>query len=171
MLTHEYTYAYGAVDNRVFKSLDALEDHLTLALKTLEDDPNTVGSIVTWPWIIAAFLTSLMNYKLIRPLPRHNHDCPPDPLGRMPPVDYRTRRARSGFGPRTSCQAKRPVPDRDRIGGGLPVEVDETWVGGRTRGEEAQVQRERGGKGSPHGTCASGWHLREAAGRKAPVGN
>ena len=28
--------------NQVFKSLDALEDHLTTALKTLEDDPNTV---------------------------------------------------------------------------------------------------------------------------------
>lgn len=26
-------------------------------------------------------------------------------------------------------------PDRDRIGGDFPVEVDETWVGGRTRGE------------------------------------
>ncbi|MBI4622421.1 MAG: IS1595 family transposase [Verrucomicrobia bacterium] len=26
-------------------------------------------------------------------------------------------------------------PDRDRIGGGFPVEVDETWVGGQTRGE------------------------------------
>jgi hypothetical protein len=37
-----------------------LEDHLTTALKTLEDDPDTVGSIVSWPWIIGAFLTSLM---------------------------------------------------------------------------------------------------------------
>lgn len=46
--------------NRVFKSLDALEDHLALALKTLEDDPNTVVSIVSWPWIMGAFLTSLM---------------------------------------------------------------------------------------------------------------
>lgn len=26
-------------------------------------------------------------------------------------------------------------PDRDRIGGGFPVEVDETWVGGQTRGK------------------------------------
>jgi transposase len=47
--------------NRVFKRLDALEDHLTLALKTLEEDPNKVGSIVSWPWIMGAFLTSLMN--------------------------------------------------------------------------------------------------------------
>jgi hypothetical protein len=38
-----------------------LEDHLTLALKTLEEDPNKVGSIVSWPWIMGAFLTSLMN--------------------------------------------------------------------------------------------------------------
>ena len=46
--------------NRFFKSLDALEDHLTTALKTLEDDPNTVGSIVSWPWIMGAILTLLM---------------------------------------------------------------------------------------------------------------
>lgn len=47
--------------NRVFKSLDALEDHLAQALKTLEDNPDTVGSIVSWPWIIGALLTSFMN--------------------------------------------------------------------------------------------------------------
>ena len=47
--------------NRVFKSLDALEDHLALALKTFEDDPNRLESIVSWPWIIAAVLVSLMN--------------------------------------------------------------------------------------------------------------
>ena len=47
--------------NRVFKSLDTLEAHLMMALKTLEDNPNTVASIVSWPWIICAFLTSLMN--------------------------------------------------------------------------------------------------------------
>jgi transposase len=47
--------------NWVFKRLNALEDHLTLALKTLEEDPNKVGSIVSWPWIMGAFLTSLMN--------------------------------------------------------------------------------------------------------------
>jgi hypothetical protein len=45
----------------VLKSLDALEDHLTGALKTLEADATTVGSIVSWPWIIAALLTSYMN--------------------------------------------------------------------------------------------------------------
>jgi len=32
--------------NRIFKSLVALEDHLTMALKTLEDDPSRAGSIV-----------------------------------------------------------------------------------------------------------------------------
>jgi len=47
--------------NRVFKSLDALEDHLMLALRTLEEAPNTVRSIVSWPWIMDAFITSLMN--------------------------------------------------------------------------------------------------------------
>jgi hypothetical protein len=47
--------------NRVFKSLDALEDHLALALRTLELDSNSVESIVSWPWIIGALLTSFMN--------------------------------------------------------------------------------------------------------------
>lgn len=47
--------------NRVFKSLDALEDHLVLALKTFEENPSNVRSIVSWPWIMAALLNSLMN--------------------------------------------------------------------------------------------------------------
>ena len=47
--------------NRVFKSLDALEDHLAQALKTFEDNPGALGSIVSWPWIIGALLTSLVN--------------------------------------------------------------------------------------------------------------
>lgn len=38
-------------------------------------------------------------------------------------------------------------PNRDRIGGKLPVEVDETYVGGKTRGE---------GKGVHHGTIVVG---------------
>jgi transposase-like protein len=38
-------------------------------------------------------------------------------------------------------------PDRDRIGGSFPVEVDETWVGGRTRGE---------GRGQHHKTLVVG---------------
>lgn len=47
--------------NKVFASLDALEDQLALALKSLEDNPSTVSSIVSWPWIMEAYLTSLMN--------------------------------------------------------------------------------------------------------------
>ena len=47
--------------NRVFNSLDALEDHLALALNTLEDNPDTVASIVSWPWIMDALFNSLMN--------------------------------------------------------------------------------------------------------------
>jgi transposase len=47
--------------NRVFKSLDALEDHLALALKSLETDNTTVASIVSWPWIMGALLNSLVN--------------------------------------------------------------------------------------------------------------
>ena len=47
--------------NRVFSSLDALEDHLALALNTLQDNPDTVASIVSWPWIMDALLDSLMN--------------------------------------------------------------------------------------------------------------
>jgi hypothetical protein len=47
--------------NRVFKSLDALEDHLVLALKTFEESPITVSSIVSWPWIISSLLDSSMN--------------------------------------------------------------------------------------------------------------
>lgn len=38
-------------------------------------------------------------------------------------------------------------PDRDRIGGNFPVEVDEAWVGGRTRGE---------GRGQHHKTLVVG---------------
>ena len=38
--------------NIVFDSLDALEDQLVLALKTLEYDPGVVKSIAGWDWII-----------------------------------------------------------------------------------------------------------------------
>jgi len=47
--------------NRTFHSLDALEDQLTLALNTLALDPDRISSIVSWPWIIAALITSFMN--------------------------------------------------------------------------------------------------------------
>jgi len=46
--------------NRVFASLDALEDHLVSALKNMESDSTTVCSIVSWPWIIGGILASLM---------------------------------------------------------------------------------------------------------------
>ena len=42
--------------NRVFKSLDALEDHLVLALRNFEENPGKVRSIVSWPWIMAALI-------------------------------------------------------------------------------------------------------------------
>lgn len=45
--------------NRVFGSLDALEEHLARALRALETDPSTVGSIVSWPWLIGAIVTAL----------------------------------------------------------------------------------------------------------------
>jgi hypothetical protein len=47
--------------NRVFDSLDALEDQLALGLNTLELDPDRVNSIVSWPWIIVALIISFMN--------------------------------------------------------------------------------------------------------------
>lgn len=47
--------------NRVFKSLNALEDHLSEALKVCEQDHTTIASIVSWSWIITAFLITLMN--------------------------------------------------------------------------------------------------------------
>ena len=46
--------------NRVFKSLDALEDHLVFALGNLEENPSKVASIVSWSWIMAAIINSLM---------------------------------------------------------------------------------------------------------------
>ena len=38
--------------NRVFDSIDALEDHLEQALYNMEQDHNRIRSIVAWPWII-----------------------------------------------------------------------------------------------------------------------
>jgi transposase len=40
--------------NQVFKSLKALEDQLSMALRHLEENPKTVASIVSWPWIMDA---------------------------------------------------------------------------------------------------------------------
>ncbi len=47
--------------NRVFPSLKALERHLMRALQSLERNPHTVASIVSWPWIIGALLVALLN--------------------------------------------------------------------------------------------------------------
>jgi transposase len=47
--------------NRVFHSLDALEDHLEAALKVLEAEPAKVASIVMWPWIVGALIASLLD--------------------------------------------------------------------------------------------------------------
>ena len=38
--------------NNVFDSLDALENHLEVALRDMELDHHRVHSIVAWPWII-----------------------------------------------------------------------------------------------------------------------
>lgn len=43
--------------NRVFDSIDSLEDHLTIALRNMENNQERVHSIVAWPWII----NTLMN--------------------------------------------------------------------------------------------------------------
>lgn len=40
----------------VFDSLDALEDHLEIALRDFELDAARIQSIVAWPWIIDALL-------------------------------------------------------------------------------------------------------------------
>lgn len=40
--------------NRAFDTLDALEDHLVVGLKAMEEDPGCVKSICQWPWIINA---------------------------------------------------------------------------------------------------------------------
>ena len=40
--------------NRVFDSIDALEDHLVTGLRDLETAPGRVKSITAWDWIINA---------------------------------------------------------------------------------------------------------------------
>ena len=42
--------------NRVFSSLEALENHLFNELRELEDSPEITKSIVSWPWIINALM-------------------------------------------------------------------------------------------------------------------
>jgi transposase len=45
-----------AFHNRVFESIDALEEHLATALREMELDHPRVRSIVSWPWIMDALL-------------------------------------------------------------------------------------------------------------------
>ena len=45
-----------AFHNRVFESIDGLENHLESSLRELEHDKKRVGSIVAWPWIINALM-------------------------------------------------------------------------------------------------------------------
>lgn len=45
-----------AFGNVVFDSIEALEDHLEVSLKAMEQDTPRVHSIVAWPWIISALL-------------------------------------------------------------------------------------------------------------------
>lgn len=42
--------------NRVFSSLDSLENHLVDKLGQLENTPEITRSIVSWPWIINALM-------------------------------------------------------------------------------------------------------------------
>ena len=42
--------------NRVFDSLDALEDQLELALRAFETNAQMVQSIVAWEWIVSALM-------------------------------------------------------------------------------------------------------------------
>jgi transposase len=44
--------------NRVFDSIDALEDHLVAALCDLEHSPDRVKSITGWDWIINAIFNA-----------------------------------------------------------------------------------------------------------------
>ncbi len=43
--------------NRVFSSLDAVEDQLLHSMIHLESNPEITQSIASWPWIINAILT------------------------------------------------------------------------------------------------------------------
>jgi len=42
--------------NRVFESIDALEDHLEKSLRQMEGDKDRTRSIVAWPWIIKSVM-------------------------------------------------------------------------------------------------------------------
>jgi hypothetical protein len=49
--------------NRVFDSLDALQDQLMLALKTLGKNPETVRTMVSWGWSVSSFTILFMKWK------------------------------------------------------------------------------------------------------------
>jgi len=38
--------------NRVFESLDQMEQHLLIALREIEKSPNVTKSVSDWPWIL-----------------------------------------------------------------------------------------------------------------------
>ncbi len=42
--------------NRVFESIDALENHLEASLRHMESDKDRIRSIVAWPWIINSLM-------------------------------------------------------------------------------------------------------------------
>jgi len=42
--------------NRVFESIDALENHLEASLRHMEGDKDRTRSIVAWPWIINSLM-------------------------------------------------------------------------------------------------------------------
>lgn len=46
--------------NRVFASLDTLEDQLALGLKTVAQSPETVRTIFSWSWIMSSLIASFM---------------------------------------------------------------------------------------------------------------
>jgi DDE superfamily endonuclease len=46
--------------NRVFESIDALENQLAVGLRALENDPERLRSIVSWEWIMISLITSFM---------------------------------------------------------------------------------------------------------------
>jgi len=47
--------------NKVFDSLDALEDDLAMGLLAMENTPAVIRSISAWPWIIDGLMKSLLS--------------------------------------------------------------------------------------------------------------
>jgi len=61
--------------NRVFDSIDALEDQLVIGLRDLENAPDRVKSIAGWEWIINAVSNANWNKTLDLHLQRHLWRC------------------------------------------------------------------------------------------------